>query len=121
MDVRVHLDYGGVIYDRGEVDKVSRDGILLPVGISSTQLRNVESLQYEAATIVTGAWKSTRQDLCGTGVGITAGTQINEEIKSHLRDKEHQISKLSTPDFRKAIYSSTDQFGSLQGNTWGHS
>ena len=53
---------GDVIYDRGEVDKVSRDGILLHVGISSTQLRNVESLQYEAARIVTGAWKSTSRD-----------------------------------------------------------
>ena len=62
MDVRVHLDYGDVVYDRGEIDKVSKDGILLPVGISSTQLRNVESLQYEAARIVTGAWKSTSRD-----------------------------------------------------------
>jgi len=62
MDVRVHLDYGDVVYDRGEIDKVFKDGILLPVGISSTQLRNVESLQYEAARIVTGAWKSTSRD-----------------------------------------------------------
>ena len=58
MYVRPHLDYGDMVYDRGELEK---NGIL-PIGISTSSLRNVESLQYEAARIITGAWKSTNRD-----------------------------------------------------------
>ena len=55
---RPHLDYGDVVYDRGEIDRIG----ILPVRISPTSLKNIETLQYEAARIVTGAWKSTSRD-----------------------------------------------------------
>ena len=58
MYVRPHLDYGDMVYDVGEAEK---NGIF-PTGISSTLLKKVESIQYEAARIVTGAWKGTSRD-----------------------------------------------------------
>ena len=58
MYVRPHLDYGDMVYDNGEVLKNG----LIPLSISSSLLRRVESLQYEAARIVSGAWDKTSKD-----------------------------------------------------------
>ena len=58
MYIRPHLDYGDMVYDKGEV---LRDGIF-PMGTSSSLLKRVESIQYEAARIVSGAWNKTSRD-----------------------------------------------------------
>ena len=52
--VRPHLDYGDVIYDIATADKttVFQDN-------DRDLTKKVESIQYEAARVVTGAWKST--------------------------------------------------------------
>ena len=120
MDIRVHLDYGDIVYDRGEIDKVLKDGILLPVGISSTQLRNIESLQYEAARIVTGAWKSTSRDKLYGELGWESLQErrlmrrlsiIYETQDTKFPNYLHQI-------LEKTIKSSVDRFGTLCRNAW---
>ena len=55
MYIRPHLDYGDMVYDTGEV---VRDTIF-PLNNSSILLKRVESIQYEAARIVSGAWNKT--------------------------------------------------------------
>ena len=53
--VRPHFDYGDVVYHTANVDKSS------PFVFESNNSleKNIESIQYEAARILTGAWKGT--------------------------------------------------------------
>ena len=53
--VRPHLDYGDMVYHVSNLNKNN----VFNQGNTNPLARNVESIQYEAARIVTGAWKST--------------------------------------------------------------
>ena len=57
MHVRPHLDYCDFIYDIPALENAFSSDINL-----NYQMNTLESLQYQAALAVTGAWKGTNRD-----------------------------------------------------------
>ena len=58
--VRPHLDYGDILYHTADLNKHSIQNL----EASAELLRKVESIQYDAARIITGAWMgSSRKEL----------------------------------------------------------
>jgi hypothetical protein len=55
---RPHLDYGDIIYNISELDKNE----IFPKIVHNEMADRIESKQYQAARIVTGAWKGTKRD-----------------------------------------------------------
>ena len=53
--VRPHLDYGDILYHSANTNKLTVEDLKS----SSELLRKVESIQYNAARIITGAWKGS--------------------------------------------------------------
>ena len=53
--IRPHFDYGDVVYHTANINKIS------PFNFQSNNAiaKNIESVQYGAARIITGAWKGT--------------------------------------------------------------
>ena len=96
MYVRPHLDYGDMIYDIGETEK---NGIL-PTGISSSLLRKVESVQYEAAKIVSGAWQGTSREKLYENLGWES--LQNRRIMRKLC-LVHEILNTKFPDYLHKI------------------
>ena len=56
--VRPHLDYGDILYDISETEKHS----IFPLEVSNSLSKRVETVQYEAARIVSGAWQGTSRN-----------------------------------------------------------
>ena len=56
--VRPHLDYGDIVYDKPVVHKSS----VFQSDSSSSISKKIESIQYEAAKTVLGAWKGTSRE-----------------------------------------------------------
>ena len=56
--VRPHLDYGDMVYDISGLNKPT----IFNQENKNTLTKKVETIQYEAARVVTGAWKSTSMD-----------------------------------------------------------
>ena len=54
--VRPHLDYGDIVYHHA-----SENSNIFNHEISHPLMKNVESIQYEAARVVSGAWKGTNR------------------------------------------------------------
>ena len=61
--VRPHLDYGDIIFHSADVTKI------INFENNSPLLKNVESIQYDAARIVTGAWKGSSMAKLYTNLG----------------------------------------------------
>jgi hypothetical protein len=58
--VRPHLEYGDVVFHTGNPNKAG----VMELFSANDDLKKVESIQYNAARVVTGAWKgSSRKDL----------------------------------------------------------
>ncbi|MCH2389971.1 MAG: reverse transcriptase family protein [Nitrospinales bacterium] len=53
--VRPHLDYGDVIYDIADINKIGIFTNCCP----NSNMEKIEMVQYQAAKIVTGAWQGT--------------------------------------------------------------
>ena len=53
--VRPHADYGDILYNVSEFEKID----IFPNNVSNVMATRIESIQYEAARIITGAWKGT--------------------------------------------------------------
>ena len=53
--IRPHFDYGDVVYHTANIDKISPFNFQSHIAIA----KNIESVQYGAARIITGAWKGT--------------------------------------------------------------
>ena len=53
--MRTHLDYGDMVYDVSVLDKRT----IFNQDNNNILAKRVESIQYEAGRVVTGAWKST--------------------------------------------------------------
>ena len=53
--VRPHIEYGDIVYDVPELDK----NYIFNFDNANSISKKVESIQYVAARIVSGAWKST--------------------------------------------------------------
>ena len=56
--VRPHLDYGDILYHSAELEKST----IFPTEVSNSLSKRIEMVQYEAARIVTGAWKVTSRE-----------------------------------------------------------
>ena len=56
--VRPHLDYGDIIYHSANSQKNN----IFDFTSNSSILKKVESIQYEAARIVSGAWKGSSME-----------------------------------------------------------
>ena len=63
--VRPHIEYGDMIYDVSVPDKVS----IFNIENNNATSKKVESIQYEAARIVSGAWKTTSINKLYTNLG----------------------------------------------------
>ena len=53
--VRPHMDYADILYNVSERDKTN----IFPNEVTNDMARKIESVQYEAARITTGAWNKT--------------------------------------------------------------
>ena len=63
--VRPHLDYGDILYDIPESQKQS----IFSNNLTNNLMAKIESIQYEAAKIVTGAWHGTSRDKLYSDLG----------------------------------------------------
>jgi len=56
--VRPHVDYGDILFNVSELDKTNIFPIF-PTEVLNYMSKKIEMVQYEAARIITGAWKGT--------------------------------------------------------------
>ena len=59
MWVRPHLEYGDLVFDKADQARVNNGLIFSDKRSNDTNSSHIESIQYQAARIVTGAWKSS--------------------------------------------------------------
>ena len=59
MWVRPHLEYGDLVFDKADQARIDSGLIFSDKRSNETNSSHIESIQYQAARIVTGAWKSS--------------------------------------------------------------
>ena len=83
-----HLDYGDIIYDVPDKD----NNTLFSKTSNSLAMRKVESVQYEAAIVVSGARHGTSRDKLNSDLGL----EFLYQRRSYRRFSVHYIKTLLT-------------------------